>query len=164
LFEQFSLALQKKRYYTQRGTIIDATFIEAPHCKNTHEQREKVKDGKVPEEWSDPTHPQKLMQRDLDAQWAVKNKEVHFGFKDNVAVDKDSKLITTYTVTSVNVSDIKGAEKLVSVNDTEIYADAAYPSLVLLTGVINKIGERAYLNTPLYEARKRREQISTYRF
>jgi IS5 family transposase len=40
------------------------------------------------------------MRRDLDATWTNKGDEAHFGYKDNVKVDLESKLIVDYTVTT----------------------------------------------------------------
>ena len=96
LFDLFFAAIAEKGYVTRTGSIVDASFIEAPKRKNTKEQREKLKDGEMPEEWDDPEHPQKLIQRDTDATWTKKGNEAHFAYKDTVKVDLDSKLITAY--------------------------------------------------------------------
>jgi IS5 family transposase len=112
LFNLFFEEIRKAGYVTREGSIVDASFIEAPKRRNTEEQREKLKNGEIPEEWEDAEHPQKLMQRDTDATWAKKGDETHFGYKDNVKVDKDSKLITKFAVTTASVNDVKGAENL----------------------------------------------------
>jgi len=129
LFNLFFEEIRKAGYVTREGSIVDASFIEAPKRRNTEEQREKLKKGEVPEEWEDTEHPQKLMQRDTDATWTKKGNEAHFGYKDHVKVDKDSKLITKFAVTTASVNDVKGAENLFDENDKIAYADAAYPSL-----------------------------------
>jgi IS5 family transposase len=87
LFDLFYLEIKKSGYITHEGSIVDASFVEAPKRKNTKEQRETLKAIKIPEEWDDVEHPQKLMQRDTDATWAKKNNEPHFGYKDNVKFD-----------------------------------------------------------------------------
>jgi len=105
LFDIFFAEINARGYVTREGSITDASFIEAPKHRNTKEQRETLKQGEIPEEWNDPKHPQKLLQRDIDGTWAKKNDESHFGYKDTVKVDKDSKLITDFKVTTASVSD-----------------------------------------------------------
>ena len=154
IFDQFFLAILEKGYITRVGSIVDASFIEAPKRKNTKEQREKLKDGEVPEEWADEEHPQKLMQRDTDATWTKKGNESHFGYKDNVKVDLDSKLITDYTVTTASTNDAKAAEGIFDENDNVAYGDSAYPSLELPEGVENQISEKAQRGHPLTEKQR----------
>jgi IS5 family transposase len=154
LFDLFYWEIEKAGYVTHEGSIVDASFTEAPKRKNTKEQREKLKAGEIPEEWDDPEHPQKLMQRDTDATWAKKNNETHFGYKDNVKVDLDSKIIVDYEVTTASVSDVKAAEGLFDQSDKVAYGDAAYPSLALPEGVENRISEKGNRNHPLTDEQK----------
>ena len=149
LFDLFFKAIAEEGYVTRTGSIVDASFIEAPKRKNSKEQREALKRGEIPEEWSDSDHPQKLMQRDTDATWTKKGNEAHFGYKDNVKVDLDSKLIIDYKVTTASTNDVKAAENLFDENDRVAYGDSAYPSIKLPDGVENKICEKANRNHPL---------------
>jgi IS5 family transposase len=154
LFDMFYEAIREKGYATRAGSIVDASFVEAPKRKNTKEEREQLKNGEIPEEWADPAHPQKLLQRDTDATWAKKNNETHFGYKDTVKVDLDSKLITDYNVTTASVNDVKAAEGIFDENDKIAYGDSAYPSLELPEGVENRFSEKAARNHPLTEEQK----------
>jgi IS5 family transposase len=158
LFDMFFNAIAEKGYITRAGSIVDASFIEAPKRKNTNEQREALKNGDIPEEWNDPEHPQKLKQRDTDATWAKKGEETHFGYKDNVKVDLDSKLISDYTVTTASTNDAKGAEGLFDESDNIAYGDAAYPSLELPEGVENQFSEKGNRNHPLNDEQKESNQ------
>lgn len=155
LFNRFSEEIHKAGYITREGSITDASFIEAPKRKNTKEQRETLKSGEIPAEWNDPEHPQKLMQRDTDAAWTKKGNASYFGYKDNVKVDLDSKMITDYRVTPANVSDIKAAEGIFDEHDKVAYGDAAYPSLELPEGVENRICEKANRAHPLTEEQRK---------
>jgi len=155
LFDMFFQELEKRGYITRAGSIVDATFMEAPKRKNTKEQREKLNSGEIPEEWDDPEHPQKLMQRDTDAAWAKKGNESHFGYKDHTKVDLDSKLIVTYKVTPASTNDVKAAEGIFDKKDNVAYGDSAYPSLGLPEGVENQISEKANRNNPLTEEQKK---------
>lgn len=154
LFELFFAAIDEKGYVTRAGSIVDASFMEAPKRKNTKEQRETLKKGETPQEWADPNHPQKLMQRDTDATWTKKGNESHFGYKDNVKVDLESKLIVDYNVTTASTNDLKGAQGLFDEHDNVAYGDSAYPSLELPEGVVNEISERANRNHPLTQEQK----------
>jgi len=154
LFEMFNAVIAGKGYVTRTGSIVDASFIEAPRRKNTKEQREALKAGEIPEEWDDAEHPQKIMQRDTDATWTKKGNEAHFGYKDHVKVDLESKLITDYNVTTASTNDAKGAEGIFDENDKVAYGDSAYPSLELPANVENQICEKATRNHPLTEEQK----------
>jgi IS5 family transposase len=154
LFDLFFAAIAEKGYVTRTGSIVDASFIEAPKRKNTKEQREKLKGGEIPEEWADADHPQKLIQRDIDATWTKKGNEAHFGYKDNVKVDLESKIITDYTVTTASTNDVKAAEGLFDKTDKVAYGDAAYPSLELPESVENQFCEKGNRNHSLTEEQK----------
>ena len=156
LFDMFLSAIAEKGYVTRVGSIVDASFIEAPKRKNTKEQREKLKSGVIPEEWVDKDHPQKIMQRDTDATWTKKGNESHFGYKDHVKVDLESKLITDYEVTTASTNDAKGAAGLFDENDKVAYGDSAYPGIELPEGVENQFCEKANRNHPLTEEQKAR--------
>ena len=154
LFDMFFQAIANKGYVTRAGSIIDASFMEAPKRRNTKEQREKLKNGEIPDEWDDPEHPQKLRQRDTDATWTKKGNEAHFGYSDSVKVDLDSKLITDFKVTTASTNDAKAAEGIFDENDNVAYGDSAYPSLELPEGVLNQISEKANRNHPLTEEQR----------
>jgi IS5 family transposase len=159
LFARFFEEISKMGYVTKAGSIVDASFIEAPKRKNTKEQRETVKSGEIPAEWTDKEHPQKLLQRDTDATWTKKGNESHFGYKDHVKVDLESKIITKYEVTTASTSDIKGAEDLFDETDKVAYGDSAYPSLKLPKGVENQICEKANRNHPLTEKQRENNHL-----
>ena len=154
IFDLFFEAIATKGYITRVGSIVDASFIEAPKRKNTKEQREMLKNGIIPEEWSDEEHPQKLMQRDTDATWTKKSNEAHFGYKDNVKVDLDSKLITDYRVTTASTNDAKAAEGIFTEEDKVAYGDSVYPNMELPQSVSNMICEKGNRNHPLTEEQR----------
>ena len=103
LFTQFNDKLAAKGLITHTGTIIDATFVDAPRQRNSREENKQIKGGEVPEEWFEEPH--KLAQKDTNARWAKKNSETHYGYKNHAKVDSESKLVTNYAVTAASVSD-----------------------------------------------------------
>lgn len=95
--------LEERGIITHKGTIVDATFEDASRQRNSRDENKKIKDGEFPEEWK--KEPHKMSQKDTDARWTKKGDEKHYGYKDHVKVDADSKLIMDYAVTPANVHD-----------------------------------------------------------
>jgi IS5 family transposase len=152
LFACFGEQLETQGLITHKGTIVDATFVDAPKQRNTRKENETIKNGEVPEEWSD--HPHKLAQKDTDARWAKKNQETHYGYKDHAKVDADSKSITDYAVTSAEVHDSNEFENFLNEEDQVVYADSAYVGKNIPQGVENRVNEKGYKGKPLTEAQK----------
>lgn len=124
LFDAFTRQLDDAHLITRTGTIIDATFVDAPRQRNTREENACIKEGKVPEEWQSEENAGKLRQKDTDARWAKKGNETHYGYKNHVKADAGSKLVTGYIVTSANVHDSKALAELVDESDKVLYADS----------------------------------------
>lgn len=157
LFYQFERKLEKEQLITRTGTIIDATFVDAPRQHIDKDDYKKIKDGEVPEEWQKPENANKLRQKDLDARYKTKGRERHYGYKDHVKIDAESKLIVDYEATNAAVNDITGLS-LVSQEDHVIYADSAYYMLPqnspIPRNVDNQIHVKAQRNHPLTEEQK----------
>ena len=50
LFDRFGELLEDVHLITKTGTIVDATFVDAPRQRNTREENKTIKEGGVPEE------------------------------------------------------------------------------------------------------------------
>ena len=61
LFNQFTAQLESQGIITHTGTIVDATFVDAPRQRNTREENNQIKNGEIPKEWEKNTH--KLAQK-----------------------------------------------------------------------------------------------------
>jgi IS5 family transposase len=154
IFNGFVEQLEQKGIITYSGSIVDATFVDVPKQRNTKEENRKIKAGEIPEEWNKEENRHKKAQKDTDARWATKNKERHYGYKDHVKVDKKSKIITDYEVTSAEVHDSQELENLIDEKkDKIIYGDSAYTGeevqKCIPENVKNRIHERGYRNKPL---------------
>jgi IS5 family transposase len=154
MFYRFTRQLEEKEIITCSGSIIDATFVEAPRQRNSRGENREIKAGKIPEEWEKEGKRNKRRQKDTDARWAKKNNEVHYGYKDHVKVDKKTKVITKYTVTDAAVHDSQELKNLVEKGkDKRIYADSAYTGEevqeCIPEGVKNRIHEKGYRDHPL---------------
>lgn len=126
LFTHFEKTLTDQGIIAREGSIIDASFVNAPRQRNTREQNEQIKAGECPEGFE--PHTPKGQQKDLDARWAKKNQETHYGYKNHVKADAKTKLIISYTTTSANVHDSQEFKTLVDATDNAVLADSAYIS------------------------------------
>lgn len=158
LFSQFNGLLEQKNLIAHEGTIVDATFVEAPKQRNSREENQTIKAGQTPEEWLDPENKHKLAQKDTDARWAKKNNQTYYGYKDHVKADAKSKFITNYSVTNAAVNDNQEFVGLLKENDGLLYGDCGYVGKKFVKqfpkGVTSMIHEKAEKNRPLTEAQK----------
>jgi len=161
LFDIFNKMLRELGLVKHEGSLVDATFAEVPRQRNTREENKKIKNGEIPEEWETSENVNKLEQKDTDARWTRKGNETFYGYKDHVKVDKNSKVITDFTVTSANIHDVDEFEGLIDINDKEAWLDAGYASVDHIARIMEKypniklhICERAYRNKPLTEQQK----------
>lgn len=160
LFKKFLNELEKKNLVTRQGSIIDATFVDVPKQRNSKEENDSIKEGKTPEDWEKPKNKSMKSQKDVDARWAKKNDETHYGYKDHVKVDSKSKLITKYTVTAASVHDSQELANLVDNKDNALYADSAYvgpkiENCLNKKNIQNNICEKGYRNVELTNKQKK---------
>ena len=158
MFCLFDAMLEEEGLITHNGTIIDATFVDVPRQRNSRDDNKKIKEGEVPEEWTKPENSSKLAQKDTDARWTKKNDEVHYGYKNHVKYDADSKFITNYSVTNASVHDSQKCTDLLEESDKAVFADSAYSSEKIAENLPkncdNQICEKGYRNHPLTEEQK----------
>jgi len=166
LFDLFNGMLQEIGVVKREGSLVDASFVDVPRQRNTREENKKIKSGEVPEEWQVPENAAKLAQKDTDARWAKKGNETHFGFKDHIKADKDSKIIVDFSVTSANVHDVNEFEGLIDMTDTEAWLDSAYASAEHIARIKEKyphinlhICEKGKKNAPLTDEQKANNRI-----
>lgn len=165
LFDIFNKQLEKANLITHTGTIVDATFVEAPRQHNRRDENEDIKKGNVPEAWKRPENIHKLRQKDTDARWTRKGNHSYYGYKDHVKADADSKLITDYKVTHAAVHDSQPMPEMINKSDKAVYADSAYWGKVvaeaLPENVENHIHERGTKQHPLTEEQKASNKIKS---
>jgi IS5 family transposase len=166
IFYRFVRQLEEKGIITRSGSIIDATFVDAPRQRNSKKENETIKEGKAPEEWERPENRCRKAQKDLDVRWAVKNKERHYGYKDHISMDKKSKIITKYATTDAAVHDSQSLAELVQEKkDKVIYADSAYTGeevqKCIPRSIKNRIHEKGYRNRPLSKLQARENRAKS---
>ena len=165
LFDRFWSHLEKSGIAANSGSIIDASFVDKARQRNTKEENDRIKEGKVPEDWQKPENEAKLRQKDTDARWTKKNNEAHYGFKNHVKVDRKTKLIKKAVVTEASVHDSQAVKDLVDATDADtlIYADSAYSGQEQLEEIqkkraIPKVNEQGRRNRPLTKAQMARNR------
>jgi IS5 family transposase len=126
LFKRFEKELKQEGLISKEGSIVDASFVDAPRQRNSRDQNNQIKLGKRPEGFEQATP--KGRQKDCDARWSKKNQEVHYGYKNHVKIDVKSKLIIKGITTSGNVHDSQAFKDLVDKEDNAVFADSAYQS------------------------------------
>jgi IS5 family transposase len=166
IFEMFNAQLEKEKVITYSGSIVDATFIEVPKQRNTRDENKDIVEGNVPKEWKYKKNRKKIVQKDMDARWAIKNKVRHYGYKDHIKIDKKSKIITKYSVTSASVHDSQELKKLINVKrDKVIYSDSAYTGediqKCIPKHIKNRIHEKGYRNRPLTKTQERNNKAKS---
>jgi IS5 family transposase len=162
LFELFAAQMENQGVITRKGSIVDASFVDAPRQRNSRKENQTIKEGGIPEDWEKPENASKLEQKDTDARWAKKNNETHYGYKDHVKVDAESKMIVDFKVTDAAVHDSKAIVDICDEKDEVISADSAYVGEKLEKDlkekcgeeVVLKIIEKGYKNNPLTDEQK----------
>ena len=162
LFEHFNRGLLESGLIMNKGSIVDASFVEVPIQRNSREENQVIKEGQVPEDWTKPENAQKVAQKDIDARWTKKNDVNYYGYKDHVKVDAGSKLITEYSVTDASVHDSQEIDNFLNENDGSkpFYADSAYAGKPIADklselGIENKINEKGCRGKPLTKSQMR---------
>jgi IS5 family transposase len=105
LFAELDRQLENAGLMLKRGTMLDATLIEAVS---------------VPPSAERPSH-------DPDARFTRRGKSSFtFGYKAHVGVDQGSGLIRAVVTTPANVNDTVPADQLIRGDERSVLADAAY--------------------------------------
>lgn len=106
LFGELDRQLEKAGAMLKRGTMLDATLIEAASARPTADK---------------PA-------RDPDAAFGGAGKKggFTFGYKAHVGVDEGSGLIRSVITTPANVNDTTPADRLLRGDEKAVWADAAY--------------------------------------
>src|SRR5918911_3370349 len=109
LLAEVDRQLDAKGLILRRGTLIDATILEAAV---------RPPGGDAGE----------VSGRDPQAGWTKKNGRSRFGYKAHVAVDEGSGLVREAVMTPADVHDSVPADDLVQGDEEAVYADKAYDS------------------------------------
>lgn len=110
LFAEFERQLEKAGLILKRGTMVDATVVEAARTR--------------------PPRGRDAEAGDPDAAFARRKGRPRsaYGYKAHVAVDEGSLLIRAAKLTPANVNETSVADALIRFDEKAVYADKAYAS------------------------------------
>ena len=103
LFAEVNGYLKDKGLMLRRGTLVDATIIDAPSSTKN-----------------------KARQRDPEMHQTRKGNQWYFGMKAHIGSDLDSALVHSLSTTPANVGDICETHKLLHGDEEMAFADAGY--------------------------------------
>jgi transposase, IS5 family len=103
LFVLTNQYLEENGFRVSRGTIVDATIIDAPSSTKNKDKS-----------------------RDPEMKSTKKGNQWYFGMKAHIGVDSKTKLIHSVAVTSANVHDSQVVDDLLHGDETRLYGDSAY--------------------------------------
>lgn len=149
LFDLFYAHLIDEGVIAHSGQIVDATFVKCPKQRNSREDNQKIKKGEKIEGWNKT----KQSQKDVDATWARKGGVHYFGNKNHICVDRKSKLIKNYEVTTASVHDSNVLAPLCDANEA-VFDDSAYVGKSVPEGCRHHTIRRAFRNKSLTETDK----------
>ena len=166
LFEMFESYLRSQGLQARGGQIIDATLVPVPKQRNTREENEEIKAGRLPEGWD--KNPDRLRQKDLDARWVKKNDINYYGYKNSIYIDVDHDFIRRYAVTPANIHDSQMLPRLLDPENEHdfVWADSAYSGecfadLLSLGGFESLIHEKGARNHPLSDEAKKMNRVKS---
>jgi len=119
IWDELQRQLDVKGFTVKKGTIQDASFIEADLGKKRYRKDKKAKKNGESVQYS----KKQLQHMDKDGSFSVKHGQIHYGYKSHIKLDVDQHLIRDFDVTTASVhdSDIDLAE-----SDEVIYRDKAF--------------------------------------
>lgn len=141
LFAEINAYLSERGLLVGKGTIVDATIIDAPSStKNAQKKRD----------------PQMHQTR--------KGKQWYFGMKVHTGVDTDSGLVHTVRGTAANVADVNVLGELLHGGEESLHGDSAYHSKELkaraeAAGIEFNVNERGTKHHPLTKAQRARNRL-----
>lgn len=175
LFARFDAHLRASGYLAMGGQMIDASIVEAPRQRNTDAEKEELKAGRIPEDWT--ARPAKLRQKDRDGRWTLKRgrrkrrpdgtlaMEIAvpvYGYKSHIGTDRRHRLIRTWSVTDASRYDGRELPGLLDKANTgaSVWADTAYRSAknerrIAAAGLVSRVHFRKPRGKPMPEPRAR---------
>jgi IS5 family transposase len=143
LFALIREYLAEQGLKVSRGTIVDATIINAP--SSTKNRRK---------------------QRDPEMHQTKKGNQWYFGMKAHLGVDSRTKLIHSVAATAANVHDSQVLPDLLHGQETRVWGDAAYSGQRDVIqqhapGAKNFIQTKAHRQRPLSEAERARNRTKS---
>jgi IS5 family transposase len=117
MFDMLLADLEEKKLVLRRGTLVDATIVQAA--------RKQRKEEEAGDENTSET-PRQMAQRDCDATTTKKGKTFYYGYKGHIGMDEGSGIIRKKRFTTASVHDSTEFDNLVSGDERSVFSDKAY--------------------------------------
>jgi IS5 family transposase len=177
LFERFDRMLREAGYIAMSGQIVDSSLVAAPKQRNTKEEKDEIKAGRIPKAWKD--RPARLRQKDRDARWTVKFSRAKqredgtvppvdiaiptFGYQNHISIDREHGLIRQWLASDAAAHEgARLRQGLLDRTNTSrrVWADSAYRSaanevFMHRQGFVSLVHRRKPKNRPMPEATRR---------
>ena len=173
LFAVFDAKLKEGGYLAMSGQIIDATIVAAPRQRNDDDEKQAIREGRIPDGWEETPH--KLAQKDRDARWTLKRARAKtpkaegakgveiaipiFGYKNHISTDRRHGFIRRWAVSSAAEHDSRRFREVLDSGNTgaDVWADTAYRSrkneeFMAKRGLRSKVHFRRAPGKPLSQA------------
>lgn len=109
LFEEINRQLDQAGLILRKGTMLDATIVQAAVNPPSREEGE-------------------VTDKDPDAEFTSKNKKLFFGYKLHIGLDQGSGLIRRLLTTGASLHDSQASYELITGDEEAVFADKAYQS------------------------------------
>jgi transposase, IS5 family len=143
LFARFDAALRTSGYIAMSGQIVDASLVAAPRQRNTLEEKQAIKEGRIPQSWKERPAKTEGSRRALDGEVAEGQAKEDgstpsadlaipiFGYQNHVSIDRCFGFIRKWAAS--DAAAYEGArlrEGLLDKSNTAsgVWADTAYRS------------------------------------
>jgi IS5 family transposase len=140
LFAEITAHLAERGLVVGKGTIVDATIINAPSSTKNAEKK-----------------------RDPEMHQTRKGKQWYFGMKVHTGTDADSGLVHTVIATSANVADVNVLGELLHGQEDSLHGDSAHHCRALqeqaeAAGIAFNVNQRATPAQPLTQRQRARNR------
>jgi len=140
VLSEINAHLCERGLFVGKGTIVDATIINAPSSTKNAEKK-----------------------RDPQMHQTRKGKQWYFGMKVHTGTDADSGLVHTVRATSANVADVNVLGELLHGAEESLHGDSAYHSKQLqaqaeASGIEFNVNQRGTRSHPLTRAQRARNR------
>lgn len=137
---QINAHLSERGLFVGKGTIVDATIINAPSSTKNAENK-----------------------RDSEMHQTRKGKQWYFGMKLHTGVDDGFGLVHTVQGTAANVADVNLLGELLHGGEVRVHGDSAYHSKALAaqaeaSGIEFSVNQRGSKHKPLTQAQRTRNR------
>jgi IS5 family transposase len=112
IFKNVLKHLDKRNVILRKGTLVDATLVQAARKKNKNDRSNDESD--------------RSPQQDLDATGTQKGGKQYYGYKGHIGVDEGSNIIRRVRFTTASVHDSRELENLLCGDERSVFADKAY--------------------------------------